>query len=64
MLHETGEALTSIEPGGVGRVRTHGEIWTATSTEAVSAGETVRVTGVQGLLLMVRPETPRPGTQS
>jgi len=64
MLHETGEALTSIEPGGVGRVRTHGEIWTATSTDAVSAGETVRVTGVQGLLLMVRPETPRPGTHS
>src|SRR5947208_4001472 len=37
MLHATAEALTSIEPGGVGRVSTHGEIWTATSPEPIHA---------------------------
>jgi membrane-bound serine protease (ClpP class) len=57
MIDETGRALTSIDPGGVGRVRTHGEIWTATATEPVAAGQTVRVTAVKGLLLTVRPET-------
>lgn len=53
MLHTTAEALTSIEPGGVGRVATHGEIWTATALDPISAGEKVVVTGVQGLLLTV-----------
>jgi membrane-bound serine protease (ClpP class) len=56
MLGEAGRALTRIEPGGVGRVQTHGEIWTATAAEPVAEGETVRVTDVQGLLLTVRPE--------
>jgi len=56
MIGEGGRALTSIEPGGVGRVQTHGEIWTATATEPVAAGQTVRVVGVKGLLLTVRPE--------
>jgi membrane-bound serine protease (ClpP class) len=54
MLQETGKALTSIDPGGVGRVQTHGEIWTATAAEAVSAGDVVRVVDVKGLLLTVR----------
>ena len=54
MLDEVGQALTSIDPGGVGRVRAHGEIWTATAEEHVSAGETVRVTSVKGLLLTVK----------
>jgi membrane-bound serine protease (ClpP class) len=53
MLHATAEALTSIEPGGVGRVSTHGEIWTATALDPISAGEKVVVKGVQGLLLTV-----------
>ena len=54
MVDEVGEALTSIDPGGVGRVRAHGEIWTATADEHVSAGDNVRVTGVRGLLLTVK----------
>ena len=29
-----GQALTAIEPGGTGRVATHGEIWNATASEA------------------------------
>lgn len=56
MVGEVGQALTSIEPGGIGRVRTHGEIWTATATVPVTEGDTVRVTAVQGLLLTVHPE--------
>jgi membrane-bound serine protease (ClpP class) len=59
MLGEVGQALTSMEPGGVGRVQTHGEIWTATAAEPISAGETVRVVAVQGLLLTVRPAASR-----
>ncbi len=54
MLEETGQALTSIEPGGVGRVRAHGEIWTATSDQLISAGDNVQVVGVRGLLLTVK----------
>jgi membrane-bound serine protease (ClpP class) len=54
MIDETGRALTSIDPGGVGRVQTHGEIWTATSSEPIAAGERVQVVDVKGLLLTVR----------
>jgi membrane-bound serine protease (ClpP class) len=53
MLHSTGQALTSIEPGGVGRVSTHGEIWTATALDPISAGDKVIVMAVNGLLLTV-----------
>jgi membrane-bound serine protease (ClpP class) len=56
MIDEIGRALSPIEPGAVGRVRTHGEIWTATANEPVAAGQTVRVIGVSGLLLTVKPE--------
>ena len=53
MLHETGYALTAIDPGGVGRVRTRGEIWTASANEHIEAGAPVRVTAVEGLRLRV-----------
>jgi membrane-bound serine protease (ClpP class) len=54
MLHELGQALTAIDPGGVGRVATHGEIWSATAAEAIHAGDPVVVVGVSGLTLTVR----------
>jgi membrane-bound serine protease (ClpP class) len=54
MLDQEGQALTAIAPGGFGRVRAHGEIWNATSNASVGEGETVRVTGVEGLVLRVR----------
>jgi membrane-bound serine protease (ClpP class) len=54
MLHTSGQALTSIDPGGVGRVATHGEIWTATAGEPIHAGDRVIVTAVKGLLLTVK----------
>ena len=56
MIDEVGEALTDIGPGATGRVRAHGEIWSATSGEAIHSGEVVRVTAVRGLLLTVTPE--------
>src|SRR5262249_5249604 len=54
MLQDTGSALTAIEPGGIGRVSTHGEIWSATSSEPIREGERVAITGIKGLLLTVR----------
>ena len=54
MLHTLARALTPIEPGGTGRVATHGEIWTATSPDAVDAGDPVVVTAINGLVLTVR----------
>jgi membrane-bound serine protease (ClpP class) len=56
MLGAPGKALTAIGPDDPGRVMTHGEIWTATSSEPINAGETVRVIAVQGLQLAVRPD--------
>jgi membrane-bound serine protease (ClpP class) len=54
MIGEPGQALTAIEPGRTGRVMTHGEIWTAVSSEPISQGARIRVTGVDGLTLTVR----------
>jgi membrane-bound serine protease (ClpP class) len=59
MLDEIAYALTPIEPGGTGSVRTHGEIWTATADEPIDAGSPVRVTAVNGLLLRVTPAAKR-----
>ncbi len=54
MLQGTGNALTPIEPGGVGRVATHGEIWSATASEPIREGDRVAITAVRGLTLTVR----------
>ncbi len=56
MLGERGVVLTAIEPGGQGRVRTHGEIWAATADEPLAPGTITRVTGMNGLVLHVRRE--------
>ncbi len=56
MIDEIGEALSAIEPGGTGRVATHGEIWRATATEAIAAGDRIRVVNVDGLTLTVQKE--------
>ena len=56
MVGEVGEAITAIEAGGVGSVRTHGEIWNATAAQPIAAGDLVRVTDVRGLRLTVTPE--------
>jgi membrane-bound serine protease (ClpP class) len=54
MIDEAGRVLVPLEPGQVGRVATHGEIWNAVSEEPIGAGEPVRVTGVDRLTLTVR----------
>ena len=54
MLHASGQALTPIVPGGMGRVATHGEIWTATASESIHEGDPIVVTAVHGLTLTVR----------
>jgi len=41
--------------GDTGRVRTHGEVWKATSTEPLEPGTQVEVTAIEGLTLAVRP---------
>ena len=47
MVGEIGEALTLIAPGAAGRVRVHGEIWSATATEPIAGGAPCRVTNVK-----------------
>jgi membrane-bound serine protease (ClpP class) len=62
MVGAAGSALTAIAAGGEGRVSAHGEIWTARSAEALAAGDTVLIIGVDGLVLTVqrRPVTEEP----
>lgn len=54
MIDELGRAMTALQPGSVGRVVAHGEIWRAVAPEPIAEGETVRITGVDGLTLTVR----------
>jgi membrane-bound serine protease (ClpP class) len=49
-----GVALTAIPAGGTGRVSVRGEIWTARSVDAVAEGESVIISGLNGLVLTVR----------
>jgi membrane-bound serine protease (ClpP class) len=55
LLGETGEALSPIDPGSIGTVSAHGEIWHARTTdESISAGARVRIVSIDGLTLTVR----------
>ena len=58
MIDALGEAITAVAPETEGRVRTHGEIWRAVATEPIAPGDRVRITGVNGLVLTVRPDRP------
>jgi membrane-bound serine protease (ClpP class) len=63
MIGEIGVAQTSLAPEG--KVSVHGEIWNAVSTAQIGAGESVRVTAVEGLTLRVEPsrvQMPAPQT--
>ena len=57
LVGERAEVIEECRPQG--RVKVYGEIWNATSSDGVGVGETVRVTGVDGLTLTVEP--PEPG---
>lgn len=54
MLGERGQAVSAIGPAQAGRVSTRGEIWHATSNEAIAEGEPIEVLAVEGLTLHVR----------
>jgi membrane-bound serine protease (ClpP class) len=56
IVGETGYALEPIAPGAPGRVRTHGESWSAIAGEPIASGDRVKVTNVNGLTLTVRKE--------
>jgi membrane-bound serine protease (ClpP class) len=62
MVGETGTVLEAIPAGGTGRVLTHGEVWTAWSSEAIAEGAEVEVVAVEGLRATVRPAPP-PGAR-
>ena len=54
LVGELGRAIEDLEPAG--RVFVHGEIWNADAEAPVRAEQSVRVVGVDGLRLKVRPE--------
>jgi len=56
MIDESGQALTAIDAGGLGRVFIHGENWQARATDPIAEGTRVRVASVDGLILTVRKE--------
>ena len=60
MLGTAARAIVPIAPGTPGRVSTHGEIWNATASESIAAGEEVFVTAVDGLTLTVSRRRPSP----
>jgi membrane-bound serine protease (ClpP class) len=51
MVGEIGSAQTALTPEG--KVSVHGEIWNAIASGSIAAGESVRVTGVDGLRVRV-----------
>ncbi len=51
MIGEVGRAASDLEP--FGKVFVHGETWEAHSGSPVARGQEVRVTGVEGLRLLV-----------
>ena len=59
MLEQYGKALGSIVSGEVGKVSTHGEIWSAISDEDIQEGDAVCVVAVDGMRLKVRRATKR-----
>jgi membrane-bound serine protease (ClpP class) len=53
-----GIALTPIGPTTAGQISIRGEIWRATSHDAVPPSQSAVVTAVEGLTLHVRPASP------
>jgi membrane-bound serine protease (ClpP class) len=53
MVGRVGEALTALAPAG--QVKVDGEIWEARAPAGAKAGQTVRITRIDGLTLEVEP---------
>lgn len=51
LVGRKGTAVTALDPEGL--VRVHGVLWQARAGEPVSEGASVRVLGIQGLILLV-----------
>lgn len=54
LVGEVGEVREAIAPGTPGKVFVHGEIWRATSSDALGAGARARVKAVNGLEVQVQ----------
>ena len=53
MIGSIGKAKTDLAPDG--KIFIHGELWDATSSSPVSAGQKIEVTQIEGLKLHVKP---------
>jgi membrane-bound serine protease (ClpP class) len=53
LIGEQGKAVNDISPAQTGLVEVHGEIWRATSTQTIAAGERVTIKSIDRLLLTV-----------
>lgn len=56
MIGQIGRALTRLEPGAVGRIAVHGEIWRARTADRISENDPVRIDKMDGLTLSVHKE--------
>ncbi len=54
LIGSVGEVIEAVE--NYGRVRVHSENWQAKSNVPIPPGEIIRVTGIEGLTLIVEPE--------
>ena len=54
MTDKIAQVISPIPIDGAGRVSTHGEIWSAVSSESIGEGERVKVVMVDGMTLTVR----------
>lgn len=55
LVGEKGVVTVALKPEG--KIKVHGEIWTATSSEPLSKGSSVRVLDAEGMILKVEEET-------
>ena len=53
MVGSTAEVIEWV--GAEGRVRAHGEVWQASAEQPLTPGRRVRITGIEGLVLVVQP---------
>jgi membrane-bound serine protease (ClpP class) len=56
MIGQIGRALTRLEPGAIGRVAVHGEIWQARTADRIAENDPVRIDQMDGLTLSVQKE--------
>lgn len=62
LIGSPGEVIEAVE--NYGRVRVHSESWQAKSKVAISPGQRIRVTGIDGLTLIVEPDIYTTGESS